>query len=1140
MNQQITQNCSLCGTPLDSRLGPETCPRCLLAAALQLPRGEEDADTDPHSQPIPEHLGRYVDRKSHAEGGMGRVFIARDRSLGRKIAIKELRAVVGEGHSTALPDTHSARFLREAQITAMLEHPAITPIHELGVREDGTLYYTMKLVQGATLSELIVGADSVGERLRYVPNLIAVAHAVAYAHSRGVIHRDIKPENIVVGEYGETVLVDWGVAKVDSDDSLWLDVETRASAKDEPDEGLTLPGSILGTPAYMPPEQALGRNRDLDGRADVYALGAVLYSLLSGERPFTGGTATEILQKVVRNEPVPIRKRAPRAPKELVAICEKAMSKDRDDRFESAQSFTEDLTRYQEGLPVRSYRYTLPERAARLILRHRAITSAVFLAVVLVGVVSAGYSVMLRSANIRLDHARQAESHERILAELAAEELRKENYVVSIRIAQKQIEEGRFHAAERTLFNCPVDLRHWEWGYLLRLCHEEVVMIRGEDTGNRGSIYDAHLSPNNRYLLIDRPGTRIKTLTDLQSGETVWTSKPLDGWRYCNGFSRDGTLMSVAISRSEVALLRVPTGEIVSTFSVPDMEIHSFIISPDNKYTAGFAEALGGKRRLLVWKVGQETPIQSLELTDAQDRTPTFHPETEADWWAANFYTASARVLGFSLDGGLVYFADEWLKSLDVKTGAVTEIAPSLKGSVVFAFDAQKAAIYQGDGQWALWNVATDTMEYVYDLFQIDNRYGGFNSKATQDAILTPNADALILRGLQRTTAWARYSLKDRRLGRRMTSHVENIARFSVSQDGRYLVSTTLAEVCIWALKFTFGHPYYSYAGDARSKLQRPESRRWASETVFSEDSEYLFAPDADGGLQVFSLPQYREVRFWQDHLAPIYAIAFTNDQSVITGSTDGQITIRNLEDEQSRTIFQLGVDRSVIALAVSPDQKWVACSTENTSPNLSNEVVLYSRDTFSREAIVWSSQEDIVVSEIAFSPNGRLLMLGVDTKKGGYGSHTLIFDAETLLEVARIEEMGEPINFDFSPDGKRMLISAHQTNPILYDLENFEDIWRLEGFRSMYAVFHPSGERFYAVSETRHGTIFSTDDARELVAIPDCGIPAAWSSDGKTLYTPTKFRDAHSRRGRIIRSLPTTIRNFDDLRTLQLSRYEM
>ena len=202
--------------------------------------------------------------------------------------------------------------------------------------------------------------------------------------------------------------------------------------------------------------------------------------------------------------------------------------------------------------------------------------------------------------------------------------------------------------------------------------------------------------------------------------------------------------------------------------------------------------------------------------------------------------------------------------------------------------------------------------------------------------------------------------------------------------------------------------------------------------------------------------------------------------------------------------------------------------------------MVLYSRDTFSREAIVWSSQDDIVVSEMEFSPDGRLLILGVDTKKGGYGSHTLIFDAETLREVKRIEEMGAPISFDFSPDGKRMLVSAHQTGPILYDLENMEEIWRLEGFRSMYAVFHPVGDRFYAVSESGHGTICSIDDSAELVRIPTCSSRATCVLDVLARQTPSKFRDAYSRRGRIIRSLPTTIRNFGDLRALQLSRFEM
>ena len=1075
---------------------------------------------------------------------MGRVFIAYDRSLGRKIAIKELRTEVGDSYGAALPDARSARFLREAQITAMLEHPAITPVHELGVREDGTLYYTMKLVQGSTLSELISSRDSVEERLRYVPNLIAVAHAVAYAHSRGVVHRDIKPENIVVGEYGESVLVDWGVAKVDSDDALWMDVEVRSSANDDPDEGLTLPGSILGTPAYMPPEQALGQNRELDGRADVYALGAVLYSLLTGARPFAGGTATEVLEKVVRTAPIPIQKRAPNAPKEIVAICEKAMSKDRNDRFESAQSFAEDLTRYQEGLSVTSYRYSPPERAVRLILRHRAITFAVFVAVILVGIVSLGYSVMLRRANVSLDNARQAESHERILAERAAEELRKENYVVSIRIAQKQIEERRFVAAERTLFNCPVDLRHWEWGYLFQLCHEETVIIRDDmpDTGNLGSLYDAHLSPSNRYLLIDRPGTHIKTLTDLRSGETVWKSEPLDGWRYCNGFSRDGTLMSVGLSYSQAALMRVPTGEILNTFATPGTELLSFSISPDNQHAAGFTETPEGKRRLLLWNVEQGTLIHAVELADASSGSANYQAKRETDWWTAKFHRASGRVLGFSLDGDSIYFADESVKSLDVKTGVVIELAPCPSGNVLFAFDAQKVAIHQGKGLWALWNLHTATLEHVYEVYDVNDPHAAFSPTATEGAILTPTADALIFRGLQHPTDWTRYSFEDGRLGTPMTSHVEGIQRFSISQDGRYAVSITLAELRIWTLKYPFNPSYYPYTrGDALFRLPFPNNYRWSAAAEFSEDAEYLFAPNLDGGLHVVSLPEYQELRLWRDHSAPILAIAFANDRSVITGSADGQIVIRKLEDEQSRTKFHVGAERSVVALAISPDQMSIACGTESLSPNGLNEVVLYRRDTFKREDTVWSSDEDIVVSRIAFSPDGRWLVLGVNSKLGKLGSYALIYDAVTLHEVDRTEEMSEPVNIDFSPDGKRMLLSSHGGGPILYDLEDMEEIWRLKGFSSFYTVFHPSGDRFYAVSETGVGTIFSTDDGRELMTIQDCGVRAIWSRDGKTLYSPARRNWEHyGRSGRSIRSAPTDIRDFDDLRTLQLSRYEM
>ncbi len=210
-----------------------------------------------------------------ARGGLGRILVARDRRLGRTVAIKEL-----------LPgESGEARFVREALVTANLEHPGIVPIHEAGRWPSGEPFYAMKLVSGRPLSEAIRDTPLLAGRLGLLANVIAVAEAIAYAHSRHVIHRDIKPPNVIIGQFGETVVIDWGLAKdlrapepADEDDALGPD---RTISSDD----RTLAGDVIGTPAYMPPEQA--RGEAVDERADVYALGALLYHLLSGSSPYS-------------------------------------------------------------------------------------------------------------------------------------------------------------------------------------------------------------------------------------------------------------------------------------------------------------------------------------------------------------------------------------------------------------------------------------------------------------------------------------------------------------------------------------------------------------------------------------------------------------------------------------------------------------------------------------------------------------------------------------------------------------------------------------------------------------------------------------------------------------------------------------
>src|SRR5580692_1719550 len=210
-----------------------------------------------------------------AKGGMGRVVTARDRRLGRNVAIKEL-----------LPQHRdlARRFEREARITARLQHPAIVHVYEAGVWPGGEPFYAMQLVAGRSLDKVVAERKTLNERLGLLPTVIAVADALAYAHSEHVIHRDLKPSNVLVGEFGETVVIDWGLAKDVSghgDNEVELGESSQQWRSTSQD---TIEGGVVGTPAYMPPEQA--RGEAADERSDVYALGAMLYTVLAGGPPY--------------------------------------------------------------------------------------------------------------------------------------------------------------------------------------------------------------------------------------------------------------------------------------------------------------------------------------------------------------------------------------------------------------------------------------------------------------------------------------------------------------------------------------------------------------------------------------------------------------------------------------------------------------------------------------------------------------------------------------------------------------------------------------------------------------------------------------------------------------------------------------
>jgi tRNA A-37 threonylcarbamoyl transferase component Bud32 len=360
---------------------------------------------------VPESRDRYSLSRLHATGGLGRVWLARDESLGRDVALKELRPERA-GHPSIW-----ARFLKEAQITGQLEHPGIVPVYELSRRSaEEQPFYTMRFVRGRTLAETARayherrGRGEAGplELRDLLAAFVGVCNAVAYAHSRGVIHRDLKPQNVVLGDFGEVMVLDWGLAKVIGEAEP-AEADRPALALEPSDAAdQTAAGQVLGTPAYMAPEQAEGRLDLLGPATDVYGLGTVLYELLSGKAPFGGDDTQTVLGKVIHEPPAPPRVHNPRVPAALAAVCLKALAKKPQERYATAQDLAAEVKHWLADEPVAAYPEPLPVRAGRWVRRHRTLVTTAA-AVLVVGAVSLlAATVLLANANEEIRSKNQA------------------------------------------------------------------------------------------------------------------------------------------------------------------------------------------------------------------------------------------------------------------------------------------------------------------------------------------------------------------------------------------------------------------------------------------------------------------------------------------------------------------------------------------------------------------------------------------------------------------------------------------------------------------------------------------------------------------------------------------------------------
>lgn len=328
------------------------------------------------------HRGdRYKELGELGRGAMGVVLEVWDDELLRPLAMKVMR------DAAVASDERRRRFLQEAQVTSQLDHPGIVPVHEIGLRSGNAAYYTMRRVRGDELREVLtwVASGHGGwSRARAIDVLLKVCDAMRYAHAKGVVHRDLKPANIMVGDYGEVYVMDWGLARVlgsGTETAPGLVDTDRSQSPTPPQSPLTTTdGAVLGTPSYMSPEQAAGRVYLVDQRTDIYSLGAILYHLLCGHAPFVSAVAdhdsTSVLDRLSKGPPPAIRDVAANCPRDLAAICEKAMARELSARYQSVDDLAADLRAFAEGRVVRAFEMGPIAELRKWVRRNKALAMA--------------------------------------------------------------------------------------------------------------------------------------------------------------------------------------------------------------------------------------------------------------------------------------------------------------------------------------------------------------------------------------------------------------------------------------------------------------------------------------------------------------------------------------------------------------------------------------------------------------------------------------------------------------------------------------------------------------------------------------------------------------------------------------------